>query len=531
MWYPPRQKWSTVLDSFTNDLKTKTCNIISKSKAYYNNDSFIIRTVLKQLRHNENIIIKPADKNLGLCVLNPKDYINICMTHLNDLTTYFVIPTNLYNHNQLFASLRYLLNQHKMLHKYMDNKSASHPPLSKLAESLLQLQYHKSLRIAPFYCTIKVHKPPPYPGRPIVSTPSTPTYYTSVFLDKIFQKLLHKIPSICLSSRSVIKDILINPPVLSQTSVLLTADVTSLYPSIPTEAGIAATRRTCEEFEFMLPHLKFIIDLLTWVLNNSYMIFNNIIYKQIKGTAMGTPIAVCYANFFLYQLEKPIMYLCPYYRRYIDDIFAICDNDSDAHAFITQFNNMFVSIKLDAVTVGNRGIFLDLVFSITDHTLTHTLYQKPSNKYSYIPTLSAHHPSVFDNFILQELKRYTLYCTNISDLHILIKLFAQRLSARGYPDRLIALALTKLPTRATLIQTLTLTPNPNPNPKPVIILNIPRLSPNPNWRTVFTVPNRLSDFFEYMLAYPGQPNHILISKKLDRNISHLLMSSIFPAPD
>lgn len=528
-WFPTRQKWSPLLDAFISDSFAAARQTINLSTTYYNNDAHVIRNTLLNLRRNTNIIIKPADKNLGLCVLNPNDYVNICMLHLNDATTYLLVPVLSYSSKRLFATLRMLLNSHNMLNmpNVLPNK------LSKLATSLLQLENSDSLRIAPFYCTIKVHKKPPYPGRPIVSTPATVAYFSSVYLDKILQPLLHKIPSVCLSSSSVIRDNILHPHPLSDTTVLLTADVAALYPSIPIEAGIAATRRTCEEFNFMLPKLDFLMHLLSWVLNNNYCTFNNVIYKQIKGTAMGTPVAVCFANFYLYQIEKPIIYLCPYYRRYIDDIFAICNNPFDATLFIERFNSVCDTIVLDAVTIDNHGIFLDLEFTVHDKILCHKLYQKPSNKYSYIPVFSDHHPSIFRNFILQELKRYSISCTSYSDFSALILLFARRLRDRGYPYGIFALALANLPSRATLTLTLTLTAtnSPNPNPKPVIVIAIPRLYPNPNWRTIFTVPEQLLSTLEYSFAYRDQPKHVIIGKKSGRNVSHLLMSSLFPQHD
>ncbi len=47
-----------------------------------------INEILKELKQNKDIVIKPADKNLGLTVMNTTDYIGMCEKHLNDTTTY-----------------------------------------------------------------------------------------------------------------------------------------------------------------------------------------------------------------------------------------------------------------------------------------------------------------------------------------------------------------------------------------------------------------------------------------------------------
>jgi hypothetical protein len=76
---------------------------------------------------------------------------------------------------------------------------------------------------------------------------------------------------------------------------------------------------------------------------------------------MGTPVAVAYANLTLAYLEDRFMYTngleVIYYRRYIDDIFAITTQEKDAKNLVELFNCQCKSIQLDAVTVGKTGIF------------------------------------------------------------------------------------------------------------------------------------------------------------------------------
>jgi hypothetical protein len=43
---------------------------------------------LLELRKEKAIVIKPADKNLGLTVLDLEHYISLCFAHLEDATTY-----------------------------------------------------------------------------------------------------------------------------------------------------------------------------------------------------------------------------------------------------------------------------------------------------------------------------------------------------------------------------------------------------------------------------------------------------------
>ena len=278
-----------------------------------------------------------------------------------------------------------------------------------------------------------------------------------------------------------------SPPV--HNNVILTADVTSLYPSIPIAAGIAAVRHTMVRFNYRIDECDFIIDLLSWILNNNYCIFNDEIYRQLTGTAMGTPCAPTYANIFLYQVESPHLHRTIFYRRYIDDLFAICIDMSTAQAFIDGFNRTHPTIKLEAVSIGPNGIFLDLTFTIEDSILTHRLYQKPSNKYSYIPPSSSHKPSIFRSFIREELRRYLLACSKHEDFIALSELFQQRLLKRGYPPNTVALAMHTLPARAEIVTRLlgplTRTSKSSHDLKnPIIVLCLPNLVPSPKWSEI-----------------------------------------------
>jgi hypothetical protein len=102
----------------------------------------------------------------------------------------------------------------------------------------------------------------------------------------------------------------------------------SLYPSIPLVEGLQAAAI------FLRTHLPleadFLISLLDFVLHNNYFFYGDTMYHQIRGTAMGTSVAVCFANIFVHSLEERMRTLHPflfnlfrYYKRYIDDTFGI----------------------------------------------------------------------------------------------------------------------------------------------------------------------------------------------------------------
>ncbi len=527
---PNTQNYHHIIDNFTNLMTTSIeSDVITHTTHFYDHDSHIINTTLKNLRLNKDIIIKPADKNMGLCLLNPTDYEYICMKHLSDDSTYTHIELKDYNIHRLYAYLRRLLTNHGILWKPTNPLI-----LTKLASSLLQLEKSDSLRTAPFYGTIKVHKSPIshqnrliYPARPIAAAPFTATYHASKYLHNLLFPLVKLIPSICHSSISVIYDMHFTPPILTNDSVILTADVNALYPNIPIKQGIDAVIKTCLEFNYMLDKLTLIRDLLEWVLFNNYVTFNNKIYLQRTGTAMGTPVAPTFANLFLYQLEKPYLLQCIYYKRYIDDIFAIMKNEQESQQFVCNFNNVFPTIKLDATHIGSTGVFLDLYFTLENNMIKHRIYQKPENKYSYIPTISDHNKSVFTNFIKQELKRYLIGCTNEDDYLNIVSLFQQRLKDRGYSRDYLELTKLQQASRSSYLRDMLKSKN-KIDAKPILTITIPTKGPVINWNKALMVPEDLLIIPEYKMAYPSLPTRVTLGRKHAKNIAKALVTNAYP---
>ena len=535
-WNPDKTSVDTFIYKYIQDSKTAASHSLKSSRSYFNNLDQLLLTTLLRLSRNTDIIIKPADKNLGLVVLNTSAYKAMCLLHLDDATTYE--PVEQYFPGLVAARLRNLLKKHgKLLHTWQKTSTSS--TLTPLAESLLQLEKSPSLRVPVFYCVPKIHKTlinPP--GRPIVSSCSTATYYASVYLDKELQPILRHLSTVCSSSRQLLKEITGFYPV--KNSVILCADVTALYPNIPIELGVTTVRNVIAGLEIMTEkHLDFLMDLLSFVLTNNYCIFDKKIYHQLKGTAMGTPTAVSYSTIFLYGVEySKLEKVCySYYTRYIDDVFAIFVTEDDAKNFIKDFNSFCPSIQFEAVTIGREGIMLDLDIKLSStifrnqvyDKITTKIYQKERNIYQYIPTLSEHRPSLFDNFVLQELIRYRIACSTDEDYADISTSFASRLEARGYNSSIIATALTRVPPRTDLMAKI-IDSQDAPVKKftkgnPIISLCVPRLDPMISWSKILRIPDYIASHPTYEDNY--QSPRVLIGTINPRTIGSYLIRSLF----
>ena len=108
---------------------------------------------------------------------------------------------------------------------------------------------------------------------------------------------------------------------------LCTVDVVGLYPSIPHGEGLEAMREALGRRVNPTVATDTLVGLASLVLKNNYFEFNNKIYRQKLGTAIGTKFAPAYANLFMSGLEerlleasadKPLVWM-----RFIDDVFFI----------------------------------------------------------------------------------------------------------------------------------------------------------------------------------------------------------------
>lgn len=476
---PTNTPWYNDLMDFKNVLENKSFSKIIHSRYNFSAMDFLIFDNIK-IFNNLNIIIKPADKNLGLVIMDPKQYNDMCMEHLKDTTTYTLIPD--YNRRliAIWKQLESILSKHSIQNN------------DKLFKSLTQLKDNRALRIAPFYCLPKLHKSLDNPpGRPIVSAPATITYYASVYLDNLFKPVLKKFHTLCFSSRDIIRDIcsLNSKNIFNENCVILCADIASLYPSIPIDFGLECVKELFIKYNYF--HLTgeqfgLAFDLLSFILKNNYLIFNNNTYKQIKGTAMGTPVAVAYSNLVLLEMESRINIHHIFYKRYIDDLFRICPNSDSARNFITSFNAINSNIQLDQISIDRKGVFLDLNIYLDNNNILQTnIFQKMTSKFQYIPPFSNHAKSIFANWVYNELCRYRLYCSIDDDFNKIRIQFLTRLIDRGYTYKFFILVAMRIPTRETLMnKLLTLNPkNSATDPRINIFINrIPDLNPKLNWK-------------------------------------------------
>ena len=388
---------------------------------------------LKQL-HKE-LIIKPADKNLGIVLLDTDDYIIQCIKHLQDTNTYRLVDH--FPEGEI---------KKKLTETVISFKSQLQGYNKRLYELLLPDTSH--CQTPQFYGIPKVHKDfekiPPV--RPIVSQYNSLVKPTAQFIDHLLQPLAQSYPDYIQNSTlllQILKDLHV-----PDEAILVTMDVTSLYPSIPqTEMLQIIYDEMHKKRHLILFDPNLVIKLLHTCINYNFFEFASLVFQQIKGTAMGAAfsptvanvyMSVTLQNFMITQAKQPLLLV-----RYIDDIFMIWQHtEQDLVHFLHNLNSFNPSLQYTHNHSPHEVDFLDLsiykspLFPFTNLLDTKT-YQKSNNLYQYLHYTSNHDKKIFKAIITGELIRYVRTNTLKENYVAMTKLLKARLLTRSYPTKLV----------------------------------------------------------------------------------------------
>ena len=110
-----------------------------------------------------------------------------------------------------------------------------------------------------------------------------------------------------------------------------------------------------------------IMSLLNFVPSDNYFMFNDKIYKQIHGCAMGGPVSPVVANLCMEEIEESAIIASTVppkvWKRYVDDSFCIIKKD-EIPTFHNTLNSMDSHISFTIEQENNGQIsFLDTLIS------------------------------------------------------------------------------------------------------------------------------------------------------------------------
>jgi len=399
-----------------------------KSHFYYQSS---IKECIKFIKNNK-LIIKPADKNLGLTIMNLEWYENQVMKHLNSDAYIREIPDlrkikgNLYDIKE------------KVFKKFTSSKELY---LSWTDKS-------KMWKTPEFYVIPKLHKNP-VSSRPIVPSHTWITTEASKWLDAFFKNIVSKFEWCIPNSQSVI--LKLESLRFDSKPLLVAMDIESMYTNIKIDECLRKIKiMLLKHANRPTGEIEFALRLLEWVMNNNYFKYKDTHYKQVKGFAMGTPCAPNGANLFLIYNEILMMKkqkFPQYYFRYLDDIFIVwLDSKNELQELINTFNRLSDSIHL-TYKYGHEATFMDLKINYvnenTKYKLKLSTFSKPENRFIYTDPDSYYPKNYKYNWIQGEHIRHIRNNSTYDDYTQCIKDFVEHLLCRKYDRAIIKDQLTK----------------------------------------------------------------------------------------
>ena len=150
--------------------------------------------------------------------------------------------------------------------------------------------------------------------------------------------------------------------------------------------------------------------MLEIAVKESVFIFDDQLYQQTDGVAMGSPLGPTLANAFFCYHENTWLADCPVefrpikYNRYVDDCFLVFKCKSHTDKFLEYLNNKHRNISFTVEQEQNKQLpFLDIMITRDGDRLITDVYRKPTytglglNFYSFVP----------NSFKFNSIKKFT----------------------------------------------------------------------------------------------------------------------------
>ena len=221
--------------------------------------------------------------------------------------------------------------------------------------------------------------------RPVVWTCGGPIYNLSALSEHILNQLLQLAP-FHLSSTERCVELLKSVGDVDSELIVASLDVVTLYTNVPIVDGVEVVVSLLREHRDGVD--MFDLSGIVAVRFAVYFQFHNVVYRQVRGLAMGNNLAPPLAIIFMSQLECCAMESFPVkpklYRRYIDDSILLWQHEmSSLMKFVSHLSSQHSAIEF-TVQHSRPGVtsavpYLDLSISVTDGRLEWELFVKESH--------------------------------------------------------------------------------------------------------------------------------------------------------
>ena len=222
------------------------------------------------------------------------------------------------------------------------------------------------------------------PLRPILSMCHSVQHSLAKWLAEVLNPVLEFYSGCCVNDSFTFSSIIRRLPVCNESQFLVSFDV-SLFTNIPLDETISI----CADFflhrgpsTIALPFPeKVFIELMGIATKSVSFSFNEIMYPQIEGVSMGSPLGPILANIFIGFQERHLFESFPepfIYLRFGDDTFVSFRSRDDALLFFDKLNELHSSLTFNMEEKNNNKLpFLDVLVERCDSSFLTSVYKKP----------------------------------------------------------------------------------------------------------------------------------------------------------
>ena len=166
------------------------------------------------------------------------------------------------------------------------------------------------------------------PLRPILSMVGSPYHKLAQWLTQLLQSIRSKMAVHTLKDSFQFVELYLKW--MSKNKVMASLDVESLFTNVPLNEVIDIIFDYAAENSIKVGiQLVDLCKLISICTKNIQFLFNGRYYHQIDGVAMGSPLGPVLADIFMAHLEQRasnIITKMSFYKRYVDDIFVVCES-------------------------------------------------------------------------------------------------------------------------------------------------------------------------------------------------------------
>lgn len=431
-WSPPDGSIPTEIHTSLNEIESEISQInIQKPKPNLDKQEQI---ALSNLKNNQNIVIKKADKGSATVIMNKTDYIFEANRQLSNPTFYEKIDELKQSKTaeKILTILENMKNDDVITEKQFDYLKPPEQPRPRRFYMLPKIHKTQDKWTIP-------HKIPP--GRPIVSNCNSESDKIAEYIENFLKLQSTQHPSYIKNTDQFVSKI--KELEIPKNTLLVTLDVDSMYTNINHADAIKAFEET---FSDRQNHLAYepVKQLLSLTLQNNDFEFNGSNFIQTSGVSMGIKYAPSIADIFMAKWEKEALDKYPhkplFFGRFLDDIFLLWTHGEDKFwEFFNVLNNHHPSIKLKATVSQTEVDFLDTTvfkYQFEGETILCTkVFFKPTDTHALLHKNSFHPRSTFKSIIKSQILRFDTISSLKVDFHEACRILFNSLKHRGYSKR------------------------------------------------------------------------------------------------